>query len=102
VIEESQVIESQDVQGWAGCKHPDFNKSENQLRAAWTEYEVNYVGKWCEENSTLNPSWAKSIVSKCVKHIKATPEVREHFHPIHIFDSSRLRHGLETYLLKRK
>lgn len=97
-------IKSNDLppKGFIGCKHPYFNKSENQMRAPWTEYEIDFVGKWCETNIINNPTWSKSILSKCCKYIKTNPEIREHFHQLHIFDSGRLRHGWETYQKKKK
>ena len=36
------------ITGIVGCKHPEFNKSENQMRATWTDFEIEKVGKWCE------------------------------------------------------
>ena len=90
------------LSGVVGCKHPDYNKSENQMRASWTEFEIQTVGQWCEQNKIANPKWAKNILSKCVKHIKGDPKLREHFHQLHIFDSGRLRHGWEAYLSKKQ
>ncbi len=55
-----------------------------------------------KKNIEANPAWEKTIVSKCTKYIKSTPAVREIFHPIHITDSTRLRHGLETFNKRRK
>ena len=90
------------LKGVVGCKHPEFNKSENQMRAVWTEYEINFVGNWCEENKLSHPEWAKCIISKCTSFIKSNMKIREHFHQLHIFDSSRLRHGWEQYKLKKE
>ena len=89
------------LKGVVGCKHPEFNKSENQMRAVWTEYEINFVGNWCEENKLSHPEWVKCIISKCTSFIKSNIKIREHFHQLHIFDSSRLRHGWEQYKLKK-
>ena len=102
-VHHSAVISETNMSsGVVGCKHPDFNKSENQMRASWTDFEIQTVGQWCEQNKIANPKWAKSILSKCVKHIKSDPKLREHFHQLHIFDSGRLRHGWEAYLSKKK
>jgi hypothetical protein len=90
------------LKGVVGCKHPEFNKSENQMRAAWTEYEINFVGNWCEDNILSHPEWTKCIISKCTSFIKSNTKIREHFHQLHIFDSSRLRHGWEQYKLKKE
>lgn len=87
--------------GIVGCKHPEFNKSENQMRAVWTDYEINFVGKWCEQHKLSNPAWAKCILSKCTSFIKSNVKIREFFHQLHIFDSSRLRHGWEQYKLRK-
>ena len=27
--------------GIVGCKHPDYNKSENQMRASWADFEID-------------------------------------------------------------
>jgi hypothetical protein len=88
--------------GIVGCKHPDFNKSENQMRASWTDFEIETVGKWCEENKITNPKWSKSILSKCVKYIKSDAKLREYFHQLHIFDSARLNHGWKVYLNRKQ
>ena len=87
--------------GIVGCKHPEFNKSEKQMRATWTDFEIETVGKWCEENKITNPKWSKCMLSKCVKHIKSDKELREHFHQLHIFDSARLNHGWKVYLSRK-
>jgi hypothetical protein len=99
---ESDTRTSLQTTGIVGCKHPDFNKSENQMRATWTDFEIETVGTWCEENKVTNPKWAKSILSKCVKYIKGDAKLREHFHQLHIFDSARLNHGWKMYLSRKK
>jgi hypothetical protein len=83
-------------------KKEDLIQSENQMRASWTDFEIQTVGEWCEQNKIANPKWANNILSKCVKHIKSDPKLREHFHQLHIFDSGRLRHGWETYLSRKQ
>jgi hypothetical protein len=88
--------------GVIGCKHPHFDALGSQMRAPWTEEEVDFVGNWCTKNILDHPEWEKTIVSKCTKYIKSTPAVRELFHPLHVTDSSRLRHGLEVYYKKQK
>jgi hypothetical protein len=90
------------ISGIIGSKHPHFDPSGNQLRATWTEAEIDFVGNWCNKNIQDNPAWEKTIVSRCTKYIKSTPAIRELFHPIHISDSTRLRHGLEAFNKKRK
>jgi len=85
------------VEGVIGCKHPHFNQNETQLRAPWTKEEIEFVGNWCRTTIAAQPAWAKTIVAKCVKHIKASPSVREIFHPLHIYDSSRLRYAFDTF-----
>ena len=102
-VNQSEVISDTNMlSGVVGCKHPDYKKSEKQLRASWTDFEIQTVGQWCEQNKIVNPKWAKCILAKCVQHIKNDPKLREHFHEFHIFDSGRLRHGWEAYLNKKK
>ena len=83
--------------GVVGIKHPHYDPTATPLRVPWTDAEIDFVGNWCKTNIEANPAWEKTIVSKCTKYIKSTPAVREIFHPIHITDSTRLRHGLETF-----
>jgi hypothetical protein len=101
----TEITEDQALQpttGIVGCRHPEFNKSENQMRATWTDFEIETVGKWCEENKITNPKWSKCMLSKCVKHIKSDKVLREHFHQLHIFDSARLNHGWKMYLIRKQ
>jgi hypothetical protein len=76
------------------CVHPDA--SSPNKRIPWTDYEVNFVGRWCKRNSCC-----PNVVAQCLKHIKSDPNIKKNFHPIHIADSSRLRHGLQAYNKKR-
>lgn len=88
--------------GVVGSKHPYFDPLGNQLRAPWTDEEIDFVGNWCIKNIQANPAWEKTIVARCTKYIKSTPAVREIFHPLHISDSTRLRYGFEAFNKTKK
>jgi hypothetical protein len=74
----------------AGNLHPHF--ASTNKRVPWSAAELNYVGSWCTANSHLC-----NVVAKCLHSIKNDPLVLPIFHPIHIADSARLRHGWDKY-----
>lgn len=73
-----------------GLLHPCHE--ETGRRVLWTAEEIQIVGKFC----TQHPE-SINVVSMCLKFIMADPNIRQHFHPHHIADSTRLRWGWEKY-----
>jgi hypothetical protein len=74
----------------AGNLHPHFTSTNK--RVPWSAAELKYVGSWCTTNSHVC-----NVVAKCLHSIRNDPSVLSIFHPIHIADSARLRHGWDTY-----
>ena len=74
----------------AGSAHPHF--ASTKQRVPWSKAELDFVGDWCTQNSHFT-----NVVAKCLHFIRKDPEVLPLFHPIHIQDSARLRHGWDTY-----
>jgi hypothetical protein len=77
------------------CVHK-YRSSPNK-RIPWSAAEVSFVGEWCGRNSTCT-----NVIAQCRKYILAHPEVKRIFHPSHIIDSGRLRHGADAYVKKMK
>lgn len=75
------------------CVHPDILSPKKRI--PWTSYEINFVGKWCDKNSKC-----PNMVAQCLKAIHSDSSIKSHFHPSHIEDSTRLRHGLQAYQKK--
>ena len=74
----------------AGSEHPHF--ASTRQRVPWSKAELDFVGAWCTANSHFS-----NVVAKCLHAIRKDPEALPLFHPIHIQDSARLRHGWDTY-----
>jgi hypothetical protein len=75
----------------------DKMPSPNPMRVKWTEQEIDYVGKWCTKTLRDNPSNSNNIVARCLTHIRNEPAAHRLFHPNHILNSGRLKHGYEAY-----
>jgi hypothetical protein len=73
-----------------GRKHNHIGSPN--FRIPWTQDEINFVGNWCKEHKDAN-----NIVAKCLEYIRNDKEALEIFHPNHIFDSGRLRHGYDMW-----
>lgn len=80
-----------------GSAHPDYGKT---TRARWTDDEVNYIGRFCENLSVTNP-YANTVVAQCLHRIKQDPAALSIFHEIHVLDSGRLRNGYRIYQARR-
>jgi hypothetical protein len=78
-----------------GIAHPCYQFEGRRI--TWTKNEVNHVGTWCKAYEAEYPA-AQNIVAKCLDAILKDKKVREHFHPHHLIDSSRLRWGWKKYL----
>jgi hypothetical protein len=62
----------------------------------WTDEEIKIVGHFCTRHQQQHPE-SINVVSNCLKFIMADTNIREHFHPHHIADSTRLRWGWEKF-----
>ena len=78
-----------------GIAHPCYQFEGRRI--TWTKFEVHHVGTWCKAYEEEFPA-AQNLVAKCLDSILKDKEVREHFHPHHLMDSSRLRWGWKKYL----
>ncbi len=77
------------------CVHK-YRSSPNK-RIPWSAAEVNFVGEWCNKNSSCT-----NVIAQCRKYILSHPEIKSIFHPSHIIDSGRLRHGADAFAKKIK
>jgi hypothetical protein len=84
------------VTDW-GTGRADYCTSKTDKKAVWTQQEVNYVGRWCDSTLNKNPHM-RNVVAKCLAHIRRDEKARPIFHPLHVFDSARLRNGYRTWL----
>ena len=78
-----------------GLLHPFFNETHAR-RVKWTGTEVNIVGTWIVNFLRLYPD-CNCVISKCLSYILSDETVYPNFHPNHVMDSTRLRHGWEKY-----
>jgi hypothetical protein len=78
-----------------GALHPCLGESGR--RVTWTETEVQIVGNWCKKYEAQHGN-NNNVVSNCLKYVLSDPELRQHFHPHHVMDSTRLRWGWQKYL----
>lgn len=79
-----------------GEKHP--NQNSDAQRVAWSDAEVKIIGGWCKTSLRLHPEWKGNIVARCLSFINGSDDARPYFHPRHVEDSARLRHGYELWL----
>ncbi len=77
-----------------GIMHPCFNATGR--RVTWSAAEVKIVGAWCTQHQQQHPE-SVNIVSNCLRYILNDPNIRQHFHPHHVVDSTRLRWGWEKF-----
>jgi hypothetical protein len=78
-----------------GISHPCYQFEGRRI--TWTKTEVHHVGTWCKSYQKEFPA-ALNVVAKCLDSILSDKKVREHFHPHHLMDSSRLRWGWKKFL----
>ena len=77
-----------------GLLHPSIGETAQKI--PWTKQEIRTVGMWCKRYQSEHPN-SKNCVSKCLQFILNDSDVRQHFHPHHIMDSTRLRWGWERF-----
>ena len=78
-----------------GALHPCLNEKSSR-RVTWTDMEVQIVGKWCKQYESQH-GHNNNVVSNCLKHLLSDTELRQHFHPHHLMDSTRLRWGYQKF-----
>ena len=77
-----------------GVLHPCLHASGR--RVTWSAVECSIIGKWCSQHQQQHPE-SVNVVSKCLRYILNDSQVRQHFHPHHVMDSTRLRWGWEKF-----
>ena len=83
-----------------GEKHP--NQNSDAQRVAWSDAEVKIIGRWCQNSLRLHPEWKGNIVARCLSFINSSDDARPYFHPRHVEDSARLRHGYDLWLKQQE
>jgi hypothetical protein len=78
-----------------GALHPCLNEKSSR-RVTWTDMEVQIVGKWCKQYESQH-GHNNNVVSNCLKYLLSDTELRQHFHPHHLMDSTRLRWGYQKF-----
>jgi hypothetical protein len=78
-----------------GTEHPDYGITTKGT-AIWTDAEKQFLGQWCTNYRTNYPE-VKSVVAKCLHHIRTNPSAIKIFHKHHILNSARLRNGVRQY-----
>jgi hypothetical protein len=78
-----------------GTSHPDY-QNERKDTAIWTYEEKSFLGRWCSEYRAAYPE-VKSVVAKCLQHIRTNPVAIRIFHKHHTLTSARLRNGLRQF-----
>ena len=66
-------------------------------RVKWSEAEINFVGTWCEKALRDNPRNTTNLVARCLHYIRSDKTISAIFHPNHVLNSGRLKHGLDAY-----
>jgi hypothetical protein len=77
-----------------GSLHPQGTKQGSRI--TWTSTEIQIAGEWCAQFRLKFPD-NRNVAAKCLEYISSNREARVHFHPHHIFDSTRLRWGIDKY-----
>ena len=83
-----------------GEKHPNQNREAQ--RVPWSDSEVKIIGGWCKASLKLHPDWKSTIVARCLNFINSSDDARPYFHPRHVEDSARLRHGYELWIKQQE
>lgn len=78
-----------------GTSHPDYN-DDSKGTAIWTQEEKSFLGHWCDNFRREFPE-VKSVVAKCLEHIRTNAAAIRIFHKHHTLTSARLRNGLRQY-----
>lgn len=79
-----------------GTLHPDRLRGPHQ-RARWTPFEVQFIGRWCEEALNKYPAMTQ-VISKCRESLATDyPDMIAYFHVNHVISTSRFVHGYRLY-----
>ena len=77
-----------------GAEHPDYYKPlHRNAKFRWTDEEILYVGRFCEQYIEDNPDNHALVISKCLSALKADSTAVPIFHRAHIMNTVRLKHG---------
>jgi hypothetical protein len=80
-----------------GRDHPTMKASTDAKRAEWSQSELEWIELWANTNLPDGISGAVGTnnghIRKCLEDIIRDKEARRLFHPLHVADSGRLRHG---------
>jgi hypothetical protein len=78
-----------------GTEHPNYNSQGG--KAQWTQQEVTYIGRWCEQEAA-GTGWSTNLVARCLRFLVHDPAALPIFHKNHVLDGQRLRHGYRIYM----
>lgn len=85
-----------------GRNHPAGKAGVNVRRAEWTAEELDWISNWLRTNVGDSISAAvgssQCHIRRCLDDIIRTKTARRIFHPLHVADSGRLRHGFRKIL----
>ena len=77
-----------------GRLHPSIaNRSGTKI--PWTDIEMHIVGTWCKSFCAQHGN--HNVVASCLRYILNDSDIRQHFHPRHVMDNTRLRWAWEKY-----
>jgi hypothetical protein len=79
-----------------GTLHPDRHRGPKQ-RARWTPFEVQFIGRWCEEALSKYPAMTQ-VINKCRESLaKDYPDMIAYFHVNHVISTGRFVHGYRLF-----
>lgn len=70
-------------------------------RAPWSDEELAWIGNWLDEHPESQYELRRGghrLYRECLNDIILDASVRAIFHPLHVIDSTRLRHGFRKLL----
>ena len=83
-----------------GRDHPTMKASPEARRAEWSPAELRWIKEWTRKNLGDGVSAFSNHchIRKCLEDIIRDKNARLTFHPLHVADSGRLRHGFRKLL----
>jgi hypothetical protein len=78
-----------------GTLHPEYASTGKRVK--WTSREIQFVGKYCTENSSM-----KNVYSNCLKQLRSDECMQPYFHMNHVNCSDRLKYGHIAYIKLQK
>ena len=78
-----------------GRDHPTMKVSPEARRAEWSSAELRWIEEWMRKNRghCVGTMGNQCHIRKCLDDIIRDKNARRTFHPLHVADSGRLRHG---------